>query len=53
MAADLGTEHADADGHELHEDSRLITDQMSLTIISWLDEAQIIAFTAAEDDVEQ
>lgn len=53
VAADVWTSHRDADGHELHEDSVMITDGLSLTIISWPEEDQIIAFAESEDDVDE
>lgn len=43
VAADVWTEGKDADEYELREDSVMITDQVSLTILSWPDESQILA----------
>lgn len=48
VAADVWTDRDDGDEYELHEDSVMITDDLSLTIISWPDEGQIVALMEAE-----
>ncbi len=48
VPADVWTDRDDADQHELHEDSVMITDDLSLTVISWPDEEQIVALMEAE-----
>ncbi len=48
VAADVWTDHADAHEHELREDSIMITDALALTVITWPDEAQIVALLEDE-----
>lgn len=48
VAADIWTDRDDGDEYELHEDTVMVTDDLSLTIISWPDEGQIVALMDTE-----